>query len=541
MKKSWLMFWAVATTCMLVSSSCGPATATKSVSTSAPLVTQAGASNTSTPAPTFTVTPVPTATRDSFGPNQTDFPPNINPLTGLPVADPSLLNVPAMLVSISHFPPTARPQAGLSFAPWVFEFSITEGESRFLSVFYGQWPAPEIPITGNCAVRKDAFKQTGMILGNRVWLDSNKNGIQDPGEPGIGGICVNLYDANGNLVQQTTTDTNGYYGFNVDAGTYTIEFVKPSYLDFTKQNAGDENLDSDADATTGRTQAISVDQDDLSRDAGMVQNDSFSTLTPDPKSDPAPEIGPVRSGRLLYGHIGNFFTDSCLIYAFASPEVLSQIPHCSFVTHEEQGGGSMLPIDRFKAIALENQRKTYEPINYASNLFTEQPPAGGAPAKQINIFYALLNQSGWTYDPLYQAYLRYVDNADKNAPGVLHADVDRLTGRQIHVENLIVLMADTDVVEPTNLDIHLDVGNQNYAFLFRDGQMFKIKWNTLAGSYEKQTGLQRPIKFTNMDGTPAALKPGHTWMIIVTPFSLVQEQSSGTYLVRYAAPEGEAR
>ncbi len=541
MKKSWLTLWAVAIVCILASSSCAPAVVTQSAPTSAPLVTQSVDSNTSTPAPTFTVTPAPTATRDTFGPNQSDFPANINPLTGQPAVDPSLLKIPAMLVSISHFPPTARPQAGLSFAPWVFEFSITEGESRFLSVFYGQWPAPEIPITGNCAVRKDAFKQTGILLGSRVWLDSNKNGTQDPGEPGIGGICVNLYDANGNIVQQTTTDTNGYYGFNVDTGTYTIEFVKPSYLDFTKQNVGDKNLDSSADPTTGKTQAVSVSQDDLSWDAGMVPNDSFSTPTPDPNHDPAPEIGPVRSGRLLYGHIGNFFTDSCLTYAFASPEVLSQIPHCSFVTHEEQGGGSMLPLDRFKAIALENQRKTYQPIDYASNLFAEQPPAGGVPAKQVNVFYALLNQSGWTYDPLYQAYLRYVDNADKNAPGILHADVDRLTGRQIHVENLIVLMADTDVVEPTNLDIHLDIGNQNYAFLFRDGQMFKIKWNTLASTYEKQTGLQRPIKFTNMDGTPAALKPGHTWMIIVTPFSLVQEQSSGTYLMRYAAPEGEAR
>ncbi len=541
MKKSLLMLWAILIVCILISSSCAPATATQSVSTSAPLVTQSIDSNTSTPAPTSTQTPIPTATRDSFGPNQTDFPKDINPLTGQIALDPSLLNIPAMLVSISHFPPTARPQAGLSFAPWVFEFSITEGESRFLSVFYGQWPAPEIPITGNCAIRKDAFKQTGILLGSRVWLDSNKNGIQDPGEPGIGGICVNLYDTNGNLVQQTTTDTNGYYGFNVDAGTYSIEFVKPSYLDFTKQNVGDKNLDSSADPTTGKTQTVSVSKDDLTWDAGMVPNDSFNTPTPDPNHDPAPEIGPVRSGRLLYGYVGNFFTDSCLIYAFASPEVLSQIPHCSFVTHEYEGGGSMLPIDRFKAIALENQRKTYEPINYASNFFTEQPPAGGVPAKQINVFYALLNQSGWTYDPLYQAYLRYVDNADKNSPGVLHADVDRLTGRQIHVENLIVLMADTDVVEPTNLNIHLDIGNQNYAFLFRDGQMFKIKWNTLAGAYEKQTGLQRPIKFVNMDGTPAALKPGHTWMIIVTPFSLVQEQTSGTYLVRYAAPEGEAR
>jgi len=43
-----------------------------------------------------------------------------------------LLQFPALLVSISHFPVEARPQAGLSFAPYVFEIYITEGATRFL-------------------------------------------------------------------------------------------------------------------------------------------------------------------------------------------------------------------------------------------------------------------------------------------------------------------------------------------------------------------------------------------------------------------------
>jgi hypothetical protein len=55
----------------------------------------------------------------------------INPLTGLAVEDPSLLQIPATLLSISHFPVTARPQAGLSFAPYVFEIYITEGATVF--------------------------------------------------------------------------------------------------------------------------------------------------------------------------------------------------------------------------------------------------------------------------------------------------------------------------------------------------------------------------------------------------------------------------
>lgn len=214
---------------------------------------------------------------------------------------------------------------------------------------------------------------------------------------------------------------------------------------------------------------------------------------------------------------------------------------CYCVVHDVEGGGNMLDLQRFKAITLDNQKKSDLNFNYTSNLYTDEPPAGGTPASQLNVYFANLNQSGWTYDPLYQAWLRSTDTSDPNSAGVLHLDTDRLNGRQLHFENVIVVMADTDVVEPTNLDIHLDPGNTGYAFLFRDGLMYKIQWNTLAGDYEKQTGFERPIKFVNADGSPAALKPGHTWVIIVTPFSYFAEQQNGAYLVRYIPPQGEAR
>ena len=221
---------------------------------------------------------------------------------------------------------------------------------------------------------------------------------------------------------------------------------------------------------------------------------SPNAATPTGTSIPLPEasIGPVRSGRLLYKYISHFFTDSGLVYAFASPEVLAKIPMCYCVVHDVEGGGNMLDLQRFKAISLDNQKKSDLTFNYTSNLYTDEPPVGGVPASQLNVYFANLNQSGWTYDPLYQSWLRSTDTSDPNSAGVLHLDTDRLNGRQLHFENVIVVMADTDVVEPTNLDIHLDPGNTGDAFLFRDGLMYKIKWSTLAGDYEKQTGFERP-------------------------------------------------
>jgi len=50
-----------------------------------------------------------------------------------------------VLVSLANFPPSARPLTGLSFAPQVYEIYITEGMTRFLTVFYGDLPTSDSP------------------------------------------------------------------------------------------------------------------------------------------------------------------------------------------------------------------------------------------------------------------------------------------------------------------------------------------------------------------------------------------------------------
>ena len=62
----------------------------------------------------------------------------INPLTGLPVADPALLDRRPVMVKVSNFPRLGRPHAGLSFADIVFDYYIGYGTNRFLALFYGQ-------------------------------------------------------------------------------------------------------------------------------------------------------------------------------------------------------------------------------------------------------------------------------------------------------------------------------------------------------------------------------------------------------------------
>jgi hypothetical protein len=488
-----------------------------------------------TATPLFTPTPQPLPIPTAYGPDQ--FPQDFNPLSGQLVADPALLNIPAVLVSISHFPPQARPQAGLSFAPFVYEYFITEGSTRHLAVFYGEFPKPEIPLHGDCEIRKEPFVQTKNILGNRVWFDENQNGIQDPGEGGVGGVCVNLYDANNALAQQTTTDSNGYYAFNVDAGKYFIEIKKPLGLEFTQKNGGAENQDSDVDQATGRSDALDVNSTLLYLDVGLIL--SPNGFYPQDSTSKLPDavVGPVRSGRLVYRFFGAFYQNSCLIYASADEEVLAQIPGCATVPHTDAGGGAMLPLERMKKIAEQNSiNKTN--FNYSDNFFSDEPPAGGVPATDLHEYWALLNQSGWMYDAAAGAWWRYVDESNKATAGVLHPEVDRLNGRQLMFENVIVMFAPHIVVKPTIVDIDLNIGDIGDAYLFRDGLMYKIRWSTVAGEYEQTTGLRRPMHFVNLDGSPAALKPGHTWVIIMDKQSYLQDLSSGKWLARFIAPAG---
>ncbi len=60
-------------------------------------------------------------------------------------------------------------------------------------------------------------------IGDLVWYDADKDGIQDVGEPGIPNVTVNLY-RNGVLQATTTTDADGGYIFpGLVAGTYTVD------------------------------------------------------------------------------------------------------------------------------------------------------------------------------------------------------------------------------------------------------------------------------------------------------------------------------
>ena len=125
-------------------------------------------------------------------------------------------------------------------------------------------------------------------VGNFVWFDANKDGIQDADEVGVAGVTVTLTDGagnpvidlDGNPVKPVTTDANGKYEFtnlmpNVDrivanAGeeNYKVIFTAPAgYSATTSYAAADGEKDSNgADSSVTLAQG----QNDETVDFGLV-------------------------------------------------------------------------------------------------------------------------------------------------------------------------------------------------------------------------------------------------------------------------------
>ena len=122
-------------------------------------------------------------------------------------------------------------------------------------------------------------------LGDRLWYDTNRNGVQDTGETGVSGATVTLAGAGADGVfgtaddisRTTTTNSAGNYLFsNLAAGQYRVTFGTVAGYNFTTANAGgNDATDSDANASgVSHTVTLAIGQSDLTVDAGIVQRET---------------------------------------------------------------------------------------------------------------------------------------------------------------------------------------------------------------------------------------------------------------------------
>jgi uncharacterized repeat protein (TIGR01451 family) len=98
-------------------------------------------------------------------------------------------------------------------------------------------------------------------IGSYVWVDANHDGLDDNGESGLGGVCVQLLSSNGkSVLEQTSTNCQGYYSFtNLAPGQYVVQFSDPCGYAFTTEGVGSNNaINSQANPSNGQTSVITL-------------------------------------------------------------------------------------------------------------------------------------------------------------------------------------------------------------------------------------------------------------------------------------------
>jgi hypothetical protein len=113
--------------------------------TETPTLTPLSPTETPTLTPTITLTPTPDYPLEGYGP--TNFPADINPLTGLEASESSFLERRPVAIKVNIVPRTStRPPWGLSSADIVYEFYHNDGYTRFHTIYLGEAASEVGPI-----------------------------------------------------------------------------------------------------------------------------------------------------------------------------------------------------------------------------------------------------------------------------------------------------------------------------------------------------------------------------------------------------------
>ena len=111
-------------------------------------------------------------------------------------------------------------------------------------------------------------------IGDFVFNDLNRNGVQNTGEPGMAGVTVKLLNSSGTVLATTTTSTGGAYNFSaLPPGTYDVAFTAPTGFSAALSNAGaDDTKDSDPVGGVVKGIVLGANQANTNVDAGFMSS-----------------------------------------------------------------------------------------------------------------------------------------------------------------------------------------------------------------------------------------------------------------------------
>gem|GEM_PF-763427 len=143
--------------------------------------------------------------------------------------------------------------------------------------------------------------QAPVQVGNRVWTDTNGNGIQDGGETGINTVTVEIWSTGNLLLGRTTTDANGewYINFTVgasDGNNTDANIIRPNPYDTAYRVYLPQSQTGAAGTTTGATGTLAnltatAPTADGTTDGTIRDSNGTALFDPDGVGGQAPRVG----------------------------------------------------------------------------------------------------------------------------------------------------------------------------------------------------------------------------------------------------------
>lgn len=150
-----------------------------------------------------------------------------------------------------------------------------------------------------------------------------------------------------------------------------------------------------------------------------------------------------------------------------------------------------------------NVNTGYRALGFA---FNETPDQDGMAAVDVRIKWYGPLEARWQYDPVSGRYLRYTD-------GLPHFDA--ADNEQLWADNLVIIEVPHNrrpdlFPEGSNYEsLEIALWDQGYAYVFRDGQMYRGWWR------RRSTDPGDALQLIYGNNTPIMLKPGRTWVSVV--------------------------
>jgi hypothetical protein len=236
-------------------------------------------------------------------------------------------------------------------------------------------------------------------------------------------------------------------------------------------------------------------------------------------------VAPIRSARWMDMHLVRMY-NSVLVFGSAYNDLLKAlyntefseralIEHpgtCPAICRYDPNGKNYLMAD---LTALGNYLMDEGIDNTRPDLngmhFDPAAPVGDDPARQVFAKFSAAIYNRWDYDAARGKYLRFsdMDTARNISDEQYEALIDQSSGEQIGVENVVMILAEYELLVKTEQSEVYDVAlvGSGMAYLAREGQLYNVRWS--------RSDTNSPLVLVGQDGAPFPFKPGQTWFEVM--------------------------